>query len=656
LFFLLRKKKMHTVSLQFQLEWTLEHISPAEHEPEIRVFFDSRLIRDPIVVKHSPKPQLYTISGKISKNYKTIPGNTHVGLAGFAWRNNSNDAPCLLDIGTNHIQLSDISDEILRAGVFRHKMPLVMRTTTEVDPKEYITITVQKGNLKMGDLEFSQEQISAELIGETINAYIEGSMTTETNMTDTIAGTARIRVPAYIGESGLELTNGVALPAVAFALSETPKVNDLFWYNAFENTMRRDQLIPADWDRLNIEGQCRTTIQMITQLTQAFDYVSDTVDKNTADKPYDASQVVGIEQFSNQLVTGSGDCEDGGASEKDCHTAFITHKFGGDPNVPSRSVGAGMYRYICEAQQLARQYIPCFSLDAVRGAAVADDTTHIGAHMNINFIPIAQFQTWLSATPAGRQLAKTLPWDKSVVPRRDIPFAIGEGTGPYDAIGFNDPYASAIDYVHQIRDLYKLRTPIEHERGKTTSFFIGSLTGLTDYFIMRGTNIGSFLYGTKQAGGKITRGAYYDDMINNPEKIAIVLHDKIPNDVMNCIKDSVSIRVPPEPLVLTSAQIDAQKRTNEHLEHIKNSVQKLGRNKAPSAGPGPEGPRTAYVNVYVRDYQINQLMANRIVDDIRKLPSILSVDYYPEQYTDKFYGYTMRIQCEFKEKQQEINL
>ena len=77
----------------------------------------------------------------------------------------------------------------------------------------------------MGDLEFSQEQISAELIGETINAYIEGSMTTETNMTDTIAGTARIRVPAYIGESGLELTNGVALPAVAFA----PNLRSSWW-------------------------------------------------------------------------------------------------------------------------------------------------------------------------------------------------------------------------------------------------------------------------------------------------------------------------------------------------------------------------------------------------------------------------------------------
>lgn len=629
---------MHTVSLTFQLEWKLEDLSPKEHNPEIRVFFDNRIVREPIVIKHSDRPESYTINGRVSTHVKELPSNLHVSFSGFAWRKNDMGAPCLLDIGTNHLQFSEIAEQVKLCGQFQIDLPLIMRTTTEVDPKELITVMVRKGDVQIPyELEFAKPPVSSsiEQVGASMNQYIESALTYEQQMQDTIPGTSRIRMPSYIGESGLELTNGNPLPAVAFTLSETPKTNTAFWLNTFNQAMKRDNLVPSDWDRLNVEGQTRITLNMITQLPQAFDYVSDTVDKNKKNDPngYNKAKVVGIEQFSDSLVTGSGDCEDGGAAIKDCHTAFLKLR------IDEKN---SKLRYLRESQALAAQYIPCMSLDAVNGAAVADQVQHIGAHLNSNFVPIHQFQKWLSHNREGRKLCNSLFAGLKIPVRTDVPFSIGEGTGPYDAIGYRDPFENAVGYVHQIRDLQGFRTVIKHDHGKTTNFFIGSLTGMTDFFIRRGYNVGSFLYCTKQPNGTLTRGAYYDDMINHPEKITLIMHEKVPDQVMEVIKDGVSIRVPPEPLILTNKTFkDDHTAHNEHLEYIKQKVRDMNRRKAVGNN------KMAKVNIYIRDYQINQKIAERVVEDIRKLPSIVSVDYYRELYTDKFYGYNMQIECMF---------
>ncbi len=614
---------MEKISLDFTLNWSFDHFSPEEKRPEVKVFFDSRINREPIRIEHKDK-HVY-IKGRIEGTTKSefLPHNLHIGLAGFAWRKNDEGFPCLMDVGTAHINVRDIHDELKRSDKFQHVLPLIMHTT-RVEAKEQLTFTVTAGGLQMSpNLDFGRPLVDTNLVAADMNQYIQASLNVEQAMPDAIPGTSRIRVPAYIGEAGLELTNGQPLPAVGFVFSETPKSNRQFWRNAFENVMRRDNLLVDDFDRLNIAGQARVAALMVTNMVQVFDYVSDTVDLNTPDAPYDKRKINPIEQFSSSLNTGSGDCEDGGSAIDMCIKAFVKQDF--DPKVDQK---------LLHLREIMNQYVPVFTLAAVRGAAVADDTEHIGAHMNVNLIPAAKFRQWMSVSREGRKLASTLPWEKPTAFSDQLPFLIAEGTGPYEPLGYTDPYDNAKGYVYQVRSLAPYRKPIGHKYGETTSFFVGSLTGLTSYFFVRGGNVGSFFYGTK-VGQSISRGVTYNDMMNNPEKVAIIMHEKLPAHVLSVIKDSVSIRVPPEPLILTNKS-DSILEKNGTLDYIKGAVQKFNR-------PVSKDDTVIDVPIYIKDYQIDKEKAQKIVVEMQQLGHIVAFDYYEEKYTDKFYGYCAQV-------------
>ena len=354
------------------------------------------------------------------------------------------------------------------------------------------------------------------------------------------------------------------------------------------------------------------------------DYVSDTVDKNNATEPYDKSKTVGYESFANGNVTGSLDCEDGGKGIDQVRKTFISLQ------IPAEK------KQLVELQQIATLYLSCLSLDAVRGAAVGDNEAHIGAHMNENFIPIPMFKKWLERTREGKLLARKLPWPPSYT-REELPFMIGEGTGMYEPLGYKDANSNAHAYVYQMRSLSPYRKPIPHTKGKATEFFIGSLTGLTDYFISQGHNVGTFSYGTKQPDGSITRGAYYSDMLNDNDNVVIMMHDAVPKPVMTMIKEVISVRVPPEPLVYTPGLRDA-KEINSDLEYVVKAVKKLGR----VSGNQTNVPLVG-VPVYIKDYQINREHAQKIVSDIQRLEHVVDASYHEERYSDSFYGYCLLL-------------
>ena len=616
---------MKTINLSFTVKWFGENLSPAETRPQVRIYFDNRLVRTATTVMHSDQEIQSSISGKIS-GLKSVPHTLHVGFAAFAWRNNDQGAPCLQDIGTNHLQLMDIKEQLDLKGTFEHKVPLVMHTVNNLASKEHILFRVSK--LDMDGLEFTHPNINAAVqLSNTLNishSYVEAMMQKEQQMKETFGDTSRIRVPYNISEDGLELSNGHPVPAISFAITEIATANVEFYENALHNTLKRDGLVLSDWDRLNMDGKARTMALVMCNMIQTFDYVSDTVDKNNATEPYDKSKTVGYESFANGNVTGSLDCEDGGKGIDQVRKTFISLQ------IPAEK------KQLVELQQIATLYLSCLSLDAVRGAAVGDNEAHIGAHMNENFIPIPMFKKWLERTREGKLLARKLPWPPSYT-RGELPFMIGEGTGMYEPLGYEDANSNAHAYVYQMRSLSPYRKPIPHTKGKATEFFIGSLTGLTDYFISQGHNVGTFSYGTKQPDGTVTRGAYYSDMLNDNDNVVIMMHDAVPKPVMTMIKEVISVRVPPEPLVYTPGLRDA-KEINSDLEYVVKAVKKLGR----VSGNQTNVPLVG-VPVYIKDYQINREHAQKIVSDIQRLEHVVDASYHEERYSDSFYGYCLLL-------------
>jgi len=185
--------------------------------------------------------------------------------------------------------------------------------------------------------------------------------------------------------------------------------------------------------------------------------------------------------------------------------------------------------------------------------------------------------------------------------------------------------------------LESFKKPIMHSRDRVGSFFVGSLVGMTDYFYKRGAGTPhSFWYATKQPNGEVTRGALYEDMVNHPDKVAIVMHPPVPKQVMQRIEEQIRLRVPPNPLALTEKGINRPK-THPQLERVKLAVEKKAlKLSAPMKPP---------VAVYLRPHQLRPDIINQMVTDFTSSGSVYRVDYHLEPITDGVWGYAMQIYC-----------
>lgn len=622
------------ISLTGTVDWLhgLDYLSSKEDNPQVKIFFDNSVHREAQTLEYNATKNGtdLAIKGLLHPNATTIPANLRVGVAGYAWRCNQLGAPCLQDIGTNHIVVADLLMEIKRDGVAVRDIPLIMHTVQQqLSPK--VTMRLKITGVDTAGLQFAIPKVAANIavqqIGAAVNQYVQAQLNVEVNMTDTIPGTERMRVPVDMSEISMESTDGHnPLPAVAFVMGEIPETNAAFWHNAFHTSMARDKLVTSDWDRLNVKGKARTTAQMIVQLVQSYDYVSDTVDTNvrTDSSGYQPNKVLMIEKFSGDATNIHDlDCEDGAAANQKLTHAFIAADL-------STIKGPDKAR-LEEAQQIAKQYVVSINLAAVKGAAVGDKAAHKGAHMTAHFIPVHLIRSWLrTGSRTGRKLSSTLPFEPPSAISSELPFMIGEGTGMYESLGYEDPYINAKSYVYQMQSLAPFRKPIEHREGETSEFFIGALTGMTDYFIRRGHPRGAFWYVTKQPDGRVTRGAYYSDIMNHPEKVGIIMQDRIEPAMMEYMKDAIAIDVPLEPLKLTRKHPKADKNT--HLQFVVDQINAMNR---------PAGTKNYEVPVYVRDHQINRIGAQNIVAEAQRLDRVTGARYYEERYTDTDHGYCL---------------
>ena len=643
---------MKRTEIGFTLTHVKNELSPNEHKPVIDCFLDARWDREATRV-HLKGTHEVTITGKLPHSTKALPVTAAIGFASFAWRNNDQGNPCLLDTGVTHIYLKEI-EEGLKKGPYERNLKLVMNTAQRFEKGE-IKVTFHKERFKPNAQILEHIGANMQHIGDSMVQFIQGNLLEEQKMRETIPGTERMRMPYDFSESGMQSTGGAPLPSSAYVLAEKPKTNTKYWENVFENVMRRDN---SKWSRLNLEGQARATVLMLAYCAQYLDYVGDTIDRNVRkvengkkcglyhDKRsgnfvYSKNLVEGYENFGDAITTWSGDCEDLATAIAQCKSAFEAHKFPEDAKYDK-------FRFM---QTISRQYVNPLSLDVVHGAQVNQIAT-LGAHMNDNFIPIKQFKDEMSRTTEGRRLLKNVRIEKTL----DLPFMIGEGTGMYEPLGYDNPMAEAMRYVYQCPSLAPFKKPITHKRFGVTkqsvqrvnnaigdeqstigSFFVGSLIGMTDYFYLRGaTSPTSFWYCTQQDGGELTRGATYNDMIFHPERVALRPQPDVPRPVMGLVEEAVKLRVPPRPLVLTKSH--EEHKTNKHLDRVVQGIKKL--NRAPvRTGITPN----AFVPVYIRPHQLSTDVANRIITDFTRLEHIYKVDYHLEEITDDIWGYQMKV-------------
>lgn len=613
---------MNTVSIPVTLKYS-GNLSPAEKSPQIKCFLDARFNREAVTIQlDKPERSLYSAVVKGETSAASIPPTAALCFASMAWRPNEFDSPCLLDTGVTHVTLYEVAQEIVKKGKFERTMQLCMNTAQGLC-KGTIDISISKMDgidLKMPPLVGDAKALDAVPL---ISQYINETMETEQNMRDTFNGTENMRIPFDYSESGIQSTNGNPLPAVAFVMAETPKTNTKYWENAFETIMKRDDLLPEQWDRLNTAGKARATVLTVAYAAHYFDYVSDTVDRNTRFQQYMQSNVQAYENFGDALaMQGSGDCEDLGSVIAQSLQAFKVHKFEGETRFPP----------LLEMQKIARNYIPPLSLDVVRGAQVSDDVEHYGAHMNDNFIPISTFEKWMSGTRDGRQLLKQLPAtpDKMSEP---LPFLVGEGTGMYEPYGYDNPLLPIMSYVYRAQSLAPFKKPILHKKGEPGSFFVGSLVGMTDcYYKLGSTAPLSFWYCTKQKDGSLTRGTSYTDMMNDSPNVVLKPQPMLTRQIMGSVEEAVLRRVPPDSLILTSSHPSRAKHTI--LQKISDSVKQL--NRAP-------GSPHQKANVFIRPHQINSTIGNRIISDMKQMDRIWKVDYHLEEITDKMWGYRVEF-------------
>ena len=599
---------MKQVKFNISVKLIEDELSSHETNPELNIFLDARFKRTPITI--GLNEQNVEIYGKLHNDIYEIPQTASIVISGFANRRNNFGAICKMDIGTNHIPIVLITNN--EQKVF--ELPLIMHT---IDNYEKAKLQVTVNSYDMAGIKI----VNQKYIGNNMLGYINNIIKAEEHMPDTIPGTSKMRIPYDYSESGLELTNGTPLPAIAYVMSETPISNTLYWKNVYNVIMKRDNLDKNEWKRLSKNGKARVTGLMICYLSQYLDYIGDTIDRNTKRKKFLQKNVIGCENFGDSLSTWSGDCEDLGTGILQCYNALVSHKF------------KSKDKLLKEIQQIAKQYIPLLSLDAVNGAQVSDKNAPKGAHMNDNLVPIHQFRAWMRTLRDGRVLDKKLRFLYPTNIDKELPIMIGDGTGMLEPLGIDNPNVDICGYIYQLKSLKGFKKPIFRKRGEAGSFLVGSLTGMTDYFIKKGINIGSMWYTSLSSNNTVTRGAYYNDMINDHMNIGIKMHESIPKNNMNIIREGTMFRDPPHKLVLTDEH-NYNHEKNKHLDHIVEKINSLNRKS---------GSSKRYVPIYVRPHQIDENIAERIAYGLKNLNRVWKVSYELERITDIIHGYEMRI-------------
>lgn len=610
------------VSLTLTFSHYKENLAPkwSEHDPSLRVFLDANFDRDPVEFKLNPKNHKAEYSIKISGVLKgdSLSNMAAIGLKSYVTSETSNGIPCRVSAGSDFIYLKDIKSRLDTHSTYETEIVLRMHSVKNF-PKGKIRVTVTRGDMSIGKaIKFAPieamrqyyvgEKFDATLVSKKILAYINETMEAKNKLKEKDSRTTRIRVPVYMGDPGLELTNGVPLPASAFVMYETPKSNSAFWKNTVKVVMAREGWQVEDWEHLKRSEQCEVFKATVCYVAQYLPYIGDSIDMNTRHARYNKILKRGCENFEGGLERGSGDCEDLEQAIMATVDALREASIGKDASLALKGV-----------QDLSFQYISAMSLDSVTSAAVtgADDkTSALGAHMNLNLIPASYFKECLERN--NPEVSKKLPWGKIKLGDGKNLVKVAEGTGMYYSEKHIKDNRLVTSYLYHEQCFSTFKKPIFHEQGTHSPFYRKGLTLFVPEFARLGSNYVGFWYCDAEG----YRGASFEDLENRSDKVQIMPQPRIPDGVMVISKEAVKIRSPPIHLELTSFSTN---KTHRQAERIADAINSLDRH------PKHEySPAVLYTTVNL----LGESDADAVIDTLRRKHGVWKVKYILEDVCD----------------------
>lgn len=620
-----------SLKLHGSIEYVDCELAPTESGLQLKIYLDARFKRDALLVDmpNTRAQQSILVSGKITDPRRAVgvPRDAALCIASFALTTNEFDAPVYVDAGTAHVALGDIHDAITEHGSYDEVIPLILHTADGFE-KGKVRLRIDKMHAHHG-LRFARPALSdrMERVENELLHYIKSTIDLDESLEDTFTGTRQIRAPYDISESGIESTNGVPLPVVAYPLYEVPESNGAFWDNTLEVVMKRNKLKPDEYWHLNTDDRARIMGQMSAYISQYVDYVSDVIDRNKRHARYDARLRGGYENFGDVNTTWSGDCEDSGAGINACFESLMMHPMD----------DAHYQEILKDVQHIGSHYVPSLSLDVVHGAQVSDvdggREPPKGAHLNLMMWPTSTFKKALERTEEGRAQSKKIPWpDATLSSPIQVPFLVEEGTGKLEPLGLTgeDPIARERSIIYSMPSLQGFKKDIMRQRGAPSSFYMGTLLGISNHFIRRGINVGAFIHGTVESGS-FTRGAEFTDMINERSDVALLPHPEIPTGVKRTIDEATLLRVPPNKLFLSPPDQVEMPTRNELLDQVTK--------RFPFRPQDHDSQDIVEVPVYVRPHQLNQQVIGSLIRDLGRVPHLQGVSYELERITDTIHGY-----------------
>ena len=627
-----------------------------ENRPVIKMFlsshFNFRDIKDIALDEHDlSKDYPGTLTGTLDRKHKELSPMAAIGIDSFAVHYNDLGHRCYVNVGTNHIFLGNVIEEIKTKGYYDHAHDLVMRTVAisgdEPIVKGRVEIRIKSVEMgpgvKLMRNGTSPLQAPLQQIEATLSGYIEKCMQLETRLPDTLDRTENIRAPMDISQVGIESTGSAFLPIAAFGIIEAPQANADFFRNSFNTILEREGRKKSDFIHYDTKEKCRAGGLILTYPIQSLDYISDGVIRgNRRMKESVKSILIGTEEFSSLLTTLAGDCEDGARSLAEIHKALIGTQF--DPRTDKE---------LCEIQKLMKQYVPMQTLAVVHGAKVDAITEARGAHMYLVMMPIHQLIAGCERTTEGRQFLQRmrpiepvpLPVGGSLAGGEEdlvVPLAL-EGTGHADPLGRHDPLLDQRRYVMQnmkSAQLFKIEIPREEQAEST--FYLADEMGVCGHFMEeQGINTGVFTFGIANPRGpylkpgeaEMTRGAYFIDRHLNKDNLAIMPHPIMPEPVMNIIRESVSLRPPPRNLYFYPDQPKSPE-THRDLDNFVKAVRALKRTGNKAAGS---------IDLWARPHHLNADVTHRMAREVAQMDRIFDADYKVEHITNVICAYRISL-------------
>ncbi len=166
--------------------------------------------------------------------------------------------------------------------------------------------------------------------------------------------------------------------------------------------------------------------------------------------------------------------------------------------------------------------------------------------------------------PLGSSKADFLPKNVRQVLAEHIENGLitGNSAAPSSHISY-DPLFNERKYVS--RNMYTkggMKTLIPRDMGAESTFYLGQLLGVTSQQIER-TKVGAFIFGNITGGnvertsgnssspsGGVTRGAYFTDILNQRDNVALIPCSPVPDKIMQIAYEANTLRAPLRSFVL----------------------------------------------------------------------------------------------------------